>query len=166
MSAVARPALFREAAVAAHAAAAGPGRAVPSSRRLLRRASAVLVAAVVVGVVGAATVRVDETAAGRWSADPGSIRSGVARLPIGALGRLSPGQRVRITTVHGFVGGHVTTVPSPIEADDGAVTEVHVALDGPAPAAGVADAPVTVRLGRRSLLSLVRAVFDRRSGRG
>jgi hypothetical protein len=131
--AVARPALFREAAVAAHAAAAGPGRAVPSSRRLLRRASG---------------------------------PSGVAHLPVGSLSRLAPGQRVSISISGRRVGGRVTTAPEPVEGADGAVAEIHVALDGPAPIAAVRDAPVTVLLGRRSLLSLVRSVFGRRSGRG
>jgi hypothetical protein len=152
-----RPPLFRDAAVAAHAEASGPGRAVPSSRRLLRTASLALAVVVALGVGAASAYDVRETASGTWSAVPGDDVA-VLHVPAGALPRLRAGQAVR-TRGPGVQRGRVVTAEA---AQDGAATvaEVRVALDTRATGTG---GRATVELGRRSLLSLVQSVFDRSS---
>lgn len=88
-----RAELFRPAAVAAHRAGSGPTASLDSSPRLTSWAYRGLLALVVAAIVAMFTVRVEETSSGVWVADEGGLAATVA-LPIGALDRLAPGQRV------------------------------------------------------------------------
>jgi hypothetical protein len=159
----ARAGLFRPAAVAAHTAAAGPGRQLPSSRRALDRAGAGLALVLAIALSVASIVEVDETAEGRWTRQPGA---GVVTVivPVGALPRLRAGQDVTLGAGrHAVVAGRAEAVRT--AAGDGAAAVVTAALSGP-PGDAASSGRAVVRLDRRRLIGLVGDALGRGFGRG
>ena len=157
-----RTELFRPEAVAAHAEAAAAGRSLPSSRRLLTQATTGLAAALIAAVGTASVVKVDETSEGTWSTTVDPATATVV-VPVGALGRLEPGQTVRFDAadIEATVSAPAQAIP---RTDGGAQALVPVTIDGQLPANAGGEAVVV--LDRRSLLDLVVDAFGRGFRRG
>jgi hypothetical protein len=112
-----------------------------------------------------AIVKVDETTAGTWRPDPGGTIT--VFVPIGAVGRLSPGQTVRLegATADATVAGPAQPIVTEAGETRAAVSASFAVRDGAVGLHGLGGKAVVV-LDRRSVLSLVVDAFGRGFGRG
>jgi hypothetical protein len=160
-----RTELFRPEAVAAHAEAAAAGRSLPSSRRMLAQAATALAIAILIAIAVSAIVQIDETTEGTWTPDTGGTIT--VFVPVGALGRLSPGQTVRLdgATADATVAGPPRPTVTAGGETRAAVSATFVMRDGTIGVHGLGGKAVVV-LDRRSVLSLVVDAFGRGFRRG